>query len=1159
MKLLTGLACALACALAAAPARAADPALDLERLSVADAQSQMAAGQLTSVQLTRAYINRIAATNSRGPGINAIRMLNPRALQDAAQLDLERATGHMRGPLHGIPVLVKDNLDAAGMPTTAGSVALENSVPDRDSAVVAKLRAAGAVILGKTNLTEFANFMAPPNGTNPPVLPTGYSSLGGQVLNPYDIDASPNGSSSGSAAAAAAGLATITVGTETSASSPDGATAAQSNVGLRPTVGLVSRTGMLPLSATQDTAGPITRTVADAAAELQAIAGKDPEDPATASAPDVVPDYLAALNPTALQGKRIGIINNTNVQYQAAIAKIQSLGATTVQIATPSTGNAPDILTPEFKRDLNAYLSRLPAGAPMKSLADIIAYNDAHADEALKFGQGQLIASQATDLNDPGQQATYQTNRATSVNTARTAIDTALTANTLDAIMTPSATLTAVGARAGYPQLVVPAGYNVGTTPNNPGNRRPVGIAFSGTAYSEAKLLAFGYAYEQATTLRQPVSFINPAVWHCIPGSAFGGRSCGPGRELLDQLGSVPNLPFSLETATVADLQARETAGTLSAVDLTKAYLARIARTNLEGPSLDAVRSLNPKALEEAAALDAERAAGHVRGLLHGIPVIVKDNLDAAGIPTTAGSVALENSIPDKDSPVVARLRAAGAILLGKANLSEFANFLTSGMPSGYSSLGGQVLNPTDADTTPSGSSSGSGAIAASGLATITIGTETSGSITSPSAAQGIVGLRPTIGLVSRTGIVPISATQDTAGPMTRTVADAAAELGAIAGKDPEDPATATAPDTVPDYLAGLSTTALNGKRIGIVNSTNAQYVAAIATIQGLGATTVTVTAPSSSAPDILTPEFKRDMNAYLARLPASAPIKTLHDIRLYNDAHAQEALKYGQTQVIASDNTDLTDPAQLATYNTNRANSVNNARTAINTVLTTNTIDAIMTPATTLTAIGARAGYPQLVVPAGYSATTRNPVGIAFNGGAYSEAKLLAFGYAYEQTTKLRIPPSQENPSLWRCVPGNAYVVARGSCAPGEPANADAIATTVGGTVPATLSLTLGPAASFGAFTPGLDKDYSASTPANVISTAASAALSVSDPGHLMNGRFALPQALRVEIAPNAWSAPVSNATSTITFRQHIGTTDALRTGSYSKTLTFTLSTTEP
>src|SRR5262245_50983637 len=216
----------------------------------------MAAGDLTSVQLTRATIDRIAAVNARGPGINAVRVLNPSALQDASVLDLERATGHVRGPLHGVPVLVKDNLDVAGMPTTAGSVALENSVPAADSAVVAKLRAAGAVILGKTNLTEFANFMMPSTPANASVMPAGYSSLGGQVINPYDADASPGGSSSGSGAAAAAGLATLTVGSESSAGAADGTTASQGGVSLRPTVGLVSRTGMLPVSGTQDTAGP---------------------------------------------------------------------------------------------------------------------------------------------------------------------------------------------------------------------------------------------------------------------------------------------------------------------------------------------------------------------------------------------------------------------------------------------------------------------------------------------------------------------------------------------------------------------------------------------------------------------------------------------------------------------------------------------------------------------------------------------------------------------------------------------------------------------------------------------------------------------------------------------------------------------------------------
>jgi Asp-tRNA(Asn)/Glu-tRNA(Gln) amidotransferase A subunit family amidase len=1142
---------------AAVPARAvADPALDLENLTVAQMQQQMAAGQLTSVQLTRAYLNRIAQVNSRGPGLNAVRLVNPRALQDAAVLDLERATGHVRGPLHGIPVLVKDNTDVAGLPTTAGNVALQSSVPDRDSTVVARLRAAGAVILGKTNLTEFANFMT--NG-----MPSGYSSLGGQVLNPYDADASPSGSSSGSAAAAAAGLAAVTIGTETSGSIVSPAQA-QGDIGLRPTVGLVSRTGILPISATQDTAGPIARTVADAAAELQAIAGKDPDDPATAGAPDTVPDYLGALKTTALQGARIGVIASTNPQYLAAIAAIQSLGATTVQIATPTAPPAPDILTPEFKRDLNTYLSRLPASAPMKSLADIIAYDSAHSDEALKFGQTQLVASQATDLTDPAQEAAYEADRTASLVPARQAIDAALTANDLDAIMMPAAprqpSLTALGARAGYPQIVVPTGYDAT-------QRLPVGIAFNGTAYSEAKLLGFAYAYEQAIKLRQAPSFVNPAMWRCVPGSAFGPRSCAPGRELLEEIGTPPQLPFSLETATVADLQSRMAAGTLSSVALTKAYLARIAEVNTEGPSINAIRLVNPHALADAAALDAERAAGHVRGPLHGIPVVVKDNLDAAGLPTTAGSVALENSVPDRDSTVVARLRAAGAVILGKANLSEFANFLSNGpMPSGYSSLGGQVLNPYDADRTPSGSSSGSAAAAASGLAAVTIGTETSGSITSPADAQSDVGLRPTVGLVSRTGILPISATQDTAGPITRTVADAAAELEAIAGKDPEDPATASAPDTVPDYLAGLKPDALAGRRIGVVASNNASYQAAVAAVQALGATTVQIPAPNApSSSSILFQEFKRDLAAYFARLPASAPRKTLADVIAYNDADAQEALKYGQVSALQAEATDLTDPAQEAAYEATRDTGRQAARQAIDTALNRGTadpsddLDAIMSTGTGLVAVGAQAGYPELGVPAGYTASSRNPQNIAFTGTAYSEAKLLSFGYAYEQATQLRRPPSQINPSLWRCVPGNAYTVTTTACAPGGPANADAAATTVGGTVPATLALTLGPPATFGAFTPGVARTYTASTAADVVSTAGDAQLSVSDPGHLANGAFTLPQPLRVDIAPASWSEPVSHATSTITFTQPIAAGDPLRSGTYTRTLTFTLSTTNP
>ncbi|HWI71779.1 MAG TPA: amidase family protein, partial [Baekduia sp.] len=325
------LACALAGALglSTAPAQAADPVLDLENLSAAQLEDQMDDGDLTSAQLTRAYINRIAALNKRGPSLNAVRVLNANAMAEAKASDARRAAG-TAGPLEGLPVLVKDNLDVAGMPTTAGSIALEYNIPATDSPVVARLRAAGAVLLGKTNLSEFANFFS--SGGNP----SGYSSLGGQVLNATDASSTPSGSSSGSGVAASVGLAALTIGSETSGSiiSPS---AANGDVGLRPTIGLVPRSGVVPISATQDTAGPIVRSVTDAALTLQAIAGKDAEDSATDSAPAAVPDYLSGLKADALQGAKIGVITSTDPTYLAAVAAIQAAGATTVTTALGSS------------------------------------------------------------------------------------------------------------------------------------------------------------------------------------------------------------------------------------------------------------------------------------------------------------------------------------------------------------------------------------------------------------------------------------------------------------------------------------------------------------------------------------------------------------------------------------------------------------------------------------------------------------------------------------------------------------------------------------------------------------------------------------------------------------------------------------------------------
>ena len=1033
------LALLLSCLLiaGAGPAQAErPPAVDLETATVAQLQDLMRSGELTSVELIEASVDRIEALNRRGPGLNAVRKLNPAAFAEARARDIERRRGRVRGPLHGIPVLVKDNLDAFGMPTTAGSVALERSYPREDSTVVAKLRAAGAVLLGKTNLTEFANFFA---AAAPPGMPAGYSSLGGQVLNAYDTDASPGGSSSGSGTAVAAGLAAITIGTETSGSIISPASA-QGIVGLRPTVGLVSRTGILPISATQDTAGPMTRTVADAAAELQAIAGRDPEDPATADAPATVPDYLGALDEDALAGTKIGVITSNDAGYNAAKAAIAAAGATPVQL-TLTPPNVASILTYEFKRDLNAYLDRLPSWAPIQSLQDILDFADAHPLEMKKFGYERADEAQDIDLGDPATYEQYVTERDEGRAAVRSFIDMTLDRGTADpaddlaAIMTPAGTLTGVGARAGYPQLTVPAGYTAT-------QQRPMNISFNGAAYSEETLLALGYAYERATKLQRPPSVINPALYRCAdttPPSVYGAHSCAPGLELLKRVGREPRLPFSLEQTSIDDLQRRMARGTLSATTLTKAYLARIARTNTAGPSINAVRIVNRHALDDARALGRERARGRVRGPMHGIPVLVKDNIDVRGMPTTAGALALENSYPRDDAPIVKTLRRAGAIILGKTNLSEFANFYSSSSISGYSAVGGQVLTPIDLDQNPSGSSSGSAAAASAGLAAATIGTETSGSIVSPSARHGIVGLRPTVGLVPRTGIVPISASQDTAGPMTQTVYDAAAELQAIAGKDAEDPATDTQPAVLPDYLAGLEADALAGTRIGVVTSNDVVYRAAVAAVQAAGAVTVQIPTPTASAgPSILTLEFERDLNAYFARLPADAPIKSLTEVIAFNNAHPGEAVKLGMDILIEAEAIDLTDPATHQAYVTARDNGRAVTRAAIDSALTRGTDDpaddlaAIMTPAGTLTGLGARAGYPQLTVPAGYDAATRNPVNISFNGTRYSEPALLALGYAFEHATRARRPPSETNPASWRCVPGGATPPR--SCPPGDP-----------------------------------------------------------------------------------------------------------------------------
>jgi amidase len=484
---------------------------------------------------------------------------------------------------------------------------------------------------------------------------------------------------------------------------------------------------------------------------------------------------------------------------------------------------------------------------------------------------------------------------------------------------------------------------------------------------------------------------------------------------------------LDLETATVAQLNQLLDSGRISSEQLTRAYIARIAALSSQAPALNAVRLVNPRALAEARAADVSRSRKVAHGPLLGIPVLLKDNIDVAGMPTPAGSVALAGSRPSTDAPLVAQLRRAGAVILGKANLTEFANFLTAGMPSGYSSLGGQVLNPYDASQTPSGSSSGPAVGAAVGLAPLTVGTETSGSILSPSVANSDVGIKPTVGLISRTGIVPIAASQDTAGPITKTVADAAAELTALTGMDPLDAATALNPLVGHDFTGDLRTGALQGARIGVVASqvptagtdNRALWDAATAVLAARGATLVPVTLDTTSSipggSSVLTYEFKRDLNTYLSRLPSSAPMKTLADIIAFNAAHAQVALKFGQTQALASQAKDLSPgSADTAKYLADRAQDLADSRGRIDPLMAANGLNALLFANNGSAAIGARAGYPSITVPAGYQASNRRPFNLTFLGRAWSEPTLIGYAFVFEQATMLRRAPSAINPTLF-------------------------------------------------------------------------------------------------------------------------------------------------
>jgi amidase len=514
-----------------------------------------------------------------------------------------------------------------------------------------------------------------------------------------------------------------------------------------------------------------------------------------------------------------------------------------------------------------------------------------------------------------------------------------------------------------------------------------------------------------------------------LPTSATGHAN---GEASTEPPATVP--PFELNEMSIADLQEGLEKGTYTARSLVEKYLARIEAVDSSGPNVNSVIETNPDALELAEESDRQRSSGRVRGPLHGIPVLVKDNIDTADkMATTAGSLALVDAKPPEDSFVVTQLRKAGAILLGKTNLSEWANIRSNHSTSGWSGRGGLTRNPYALDRNPCGSSSGSGAAVAASLCAVAVGTETDGSIVCPSSVCGIVGIKPTVGLVSRTGIIPIAHSQDTAGPMARTVRDAAILLSVLAGVDPQDAVTAECKGhTESDYTKFLDAAGLKGAKIGVARNyfdfhdgVEAVMKAALEAMKQAGATLIDTEAirvvdeAGSAESTVLRYELKADMAAYLARLGPNAPVKSLKDIIEFNEKNKEQEMPYfGQDVFLKAESLG---PLSDYKYVEALAKCRRLARTeGIDAVMDKHKLDAIVAPTmgpacvTDLvngdhwlggsTQAAAVAGYPSITVPAGHIFGL--PLGLSFFGRAWSEPKLIKLAYAFEQATKCRQPP---------------------------------------------------------------------------------------------------------------------------------------------------------
>ncbi|HTQ00681.1 MAG TPA: amidase [Casimicrobiaceae bacterium] len=515
-------------------------------------------------------------------------------------------------------------------------------------------------------------------------------------------------------------------------------------------------------------------------------------------------------------------------------------------------------------------------------------------------------------------------------------------------------------------------------------------------------------------------------------GAALLGQAAAAGDAAAQP--ATPGTGFELADATVSSLAASMQSGSRTSVSIVQLYFARMDAIDRAGPMINSIIERNPDALAVAEALDRERRDKGPRGPLHGIPVVLKDNIDTADrMRTSAGSLALGEHSAQRDAFLVERLRASGCVILGKTNLSEWANFRSSRSTSGWSGRGGQTRNPYALDRNTSGSSSGSGAAVAADLCAIAVGTETDGSIVSPASICGVVGIKPTVGLVSRSGIVPIAHSQDTAGPMTRSVADAAVLLSAMTGVDARDPATrGSAGKAAADYTRFLDSAGLTGARIGVVRDffgkndrADAVVNEAIAAMKSAGAVVLDPVKIAgfdkldATEIEVLLYEFKAGLDAYLRALGPESPVHSLADVIAWNNAHAAQEMPYfAQERLVdALKKGPLTEPAYQKALAVNRMISRTHG---IDATLAKHRVDALVAPTGPLawvidypngdhadggcSQMPAIAGYPHVTVPAGFAFGL--PVGISFFAGAYSEPVLIKLAYAYEQATKARRPP---------------------------------------------------------------------------------------------------------------------------------------------------------